>query len=311
MKIVYFGSPEFAVLPLEKLIESGHEIAAVITQPDRKKGREQKLCPTAVKEFALQKNLEVFQPEKVNEPEAVQKILSCKAELFVTAAFGQILKRDLLYGAKYGAVNLHASLLPKYRGAAPIHYALWQGEKITGVTTMYMNEGMDTGDMIYKAEYEILPEDNTEKLYEKLSAIGADLLCKTVNDIEKGIAPRIPQNDEEATYAKLLKKEDEIINWQQKAEEIYNHVRAFNSWPVAYSFFDGKRIKIWETRVLNEKNSKENAGEIIAVCKEGVKVCCGQKSVLLLCTVQPEGKGKMPAADWARGKNLKTGMSFS
>lgn len=309
MKIVYFGSPDFAVLPLQKLIEAGHEILGVVTQPDRKKGRSQELCPTPVKEFAVKNGLQVFQPEKVNLPEERDAILALGAELFVTVAFGQLLKPELLYGTKFGAINLHASLLPKYRGAAPIHYALWKGEKITGVTTMYMNEGMDTGDMIYKAEYEILPEDNTEKLYEKLAVIGAELLCKTIEDIGKGVAPRIPQDNSEASYATLLKKEHEIINWQQTAKEIFNHIRGFNSWPVAYTLCDGKRLKLWEAVAIDEKASAA-AGEVLGFDNLGVKVCCGDGSVLLLQTVQPEGKGRMKAADWARGKQLTKGIQL-
>lgn len=306
MKIVYFGSPEFAVKPLAALLEAGHEVLAVVTQPDRKKGRSMQLCPTPVKEFALQKGIKVLQPEKVNEENATAELLALGADLFVTAAFGQILKKPLLYGTRYGAINLHASLLPRYRGAAPIHYALWQGESLTGVTVMHMNEGMDTGDMIYKAEYAIEAEDTTELLYEKLSDIGSELLCRTVADIGKGCAPRIPQNDAEASYAHLLHKEDEIINWQQSAKQVFNHIRAFNSWPVAYTLYEGRRLKLWSSAATEESLAAQ-AGTLL-LREYGVFVCCGDGKLLHLLTVQPEGKGKMSAMDWARGKHIADSM---
>ena len=306
MRIVYMGSPDFAVRPLEALIGAGHEIAAVITQPDRPKGRGGKVQFTPVKDAALAHNLPVMQPARVNEAEVVAEIAALKPDILVVVAFGQLLKKPLLELAPYGAVNIHGSLLPYYRGAAPIHWALINGEKETGVTIMYMDEGMDTGDMIASMQMPIFDNYNVGDVYEKLSDMGAELLLQSLQDMKTGVARRTPQNHAIATYAPLLKKEHEEIHWERTAEEVHNHIRGMYPFPTVHTVYGGKRLKVGASAVGTETMSG-NPGEVLAVDKEkGILVACGKGNVWLKL-VQPEGKKMMSAQDFIRGYGIKQG----
>ena len=306
MRIVYMGSPDFAVKPLEALIEAGHDVAAVITQPDRPKGRGGKVQFTPVKDAALAHDLPVLQPARINEPEVVAEIAALKPDILVVVAFGQLLKKPLLELAPYGAVNIHGSLLPYYRGAAPIHWAIINGEKETGVTIMYMDEGMDTGDMIASMQMPIFDNYNVGDVYEKLSDMGAELLLQSLHDMEAGVARRTPQNHAIATYAPLLKKEHEEIHWEKTAEEVHNHIRGMYPFPTVHTMYGGKRLKVGASAVGAETGSG-TPGEVLAVDKEnGVLVACGKGSVWLKL-VQPEGKKMMSAQDFIRGYGIKPG----
>ena len=314
MRIVYFGSPDFAVPSLKALYVAGHDIVAVVTQPDRAKGRGGNIAMTAVKKEALALNIPVIQPEKVNDPQVVCEIMEYGADIFVVVAFGQILREALLTATKYGAVNLHASLLPAYRGAAPIHWAVVNGEERTGITTMFMDRGMDTGNIIHMEGLEISPGDDTGTLHEKMSLLGAGLLCRTVADIEAGIAPSIPQNNALASYAPLIKKEDEVINWRMTAWQIHNHIRGMSPWPVAHTVIEGRRLKVWRSVADSEleifDTEKLTAGQVAAVIDgRGILVKTG-KDCLLLTEVQPEGRQRMPADAFARGYKITTGTKF-
>ncbi len=299
MRIVYMGSPDFAVSPLLALREAGHEITGVVSQPDRPKGRKGQLTQTPVKEAAIKAGLAVITPENVNEPEVLEEIAAWQPELLVVAAFGQILKKPLLELAPLGAVNIHASLLPRYRGAAPIHWALINGEKETGITTMYMDENLDTGDIILQRSLSIAEEDDTGKLYEKLSALGAALIVETVALIQAGKAPRIPQNHADSTYAALLKREHERIDWQKSAAVLACQIRGLSPWPGAYTKWQDEVFKIWKASPLAEAAGAQ-PGTVLGIGKEGVRVACGE-GALLLQAVQPFGKSRMQAVDWYRG----------
>lgn len=308
MRIVFMGSPDFALPSLQKLVDANANIVAVITQPDRPKGRHQLLTPTPVKELALSLGLPVLQPARINAPEAVAAIRALKADLFVVVAFGQILKKELLDIPPLGSVNVHGSLLPAYRGAAPVHWALLRGEKQTGVTTMFLNEGMDSGDMIFKAQTDILDTDDTGSLYARLAEMGADLLLQTIRAIENGNAPAIPQEEAFATYAPSLKKDDEQLDWQQNAEAVWNHIRGLAPWPVAHTFFGGKRLKLLQASLL-ETESCGTPGEIRGITADGLQVFCGKGSIVIH-KVQPEGKAAMDAAAFCRGYRLEVGQTL-
>ncbi len=299
MRIVYMGSPDFAVLPMQALLAAGHEIVGVVSQPDRPQGRKRQLTPTPVKAAALAAGLPVLTPEKVNDVEVLTTLHNWQPELLVVAAFGQILKKPLLELAPLGAVNIHASLLPAYRGAAPIHWAIINGEKETGITTMYMDEKLDTGDMILQQAIPIVETDDTGRLYEKLAEVGAALIVETVALIAQGKAPRIPQDHTVASYASLLKREHERLDWQKSAQQLANQIRGLSPWPVAYTLLDGQVFKIWQAHPLAEDNPGK-PGLLLPAGKNGLKVVTGE-GALFLETVQPYGKSKMAASDWRRG----------
>ncbi len=320
MRIVFMGSPDFAVPSLRALAAAGYEIPLVVTQPDRAKGRSKKPAPTQIKEAALELGLPLWQPENINTPQSLEKITQAKPDILVVVAFGQILKKPLLCAAPYGAINLHGSLLPKYRGAAPIQWAIINGEKKTGVSTMFLNEGMDTGDIIYKAEIPINEEDNFATLYKGLRGLGAGLLLKTVADLDAAQKDRKPQDDSLASYAPLIKKEHEKINWQKSAIQVCNLIRGLYPQPAAYTNWEGKRLKIGKAAVYEEESykeksfkekvyeeqSKESPGKVLEILPKGPRIACGQGSVILEL-LQPEGKNMMPAGDFQRGGGLKAG----
>lgn len=303
LRVVFMGTPDFAVPCLNALIDAGHDIIAVVTQPDRPKGRGKQLRPSPVKQTALDNQLAILQPGNVKDPAFVQEISDLAPDIIVVVAYGQILPKHLLELPRQGCINVHASLLPKYRGAAPIHWAIINGEQKTGVTTMYMDVGMDTGDMLLKAETVIGPEDTTGLLHDKLMIDGAKLLLKTLSLIETGQAVRIPQDHTSATYAPLLTREIERIDWHLSAQEIHNRIRGLSPWPGAYCLYKEKSLKLCTARVANINalsGMKQQPGRIHAITSDGVIVEAGVGAIELL-ELQPECRQRMNARDCASG----------
>ena len=300
--IVYMGSPEFAVGPLEALLNAGYNIPLVVSQPDKPKGRKGIMTPTAVKAWAEEHDLRVITPQNVNEESVVEEIRSCKPDLLVVTAFGQILKKPLLEMAPHGAVNIHASLLPKYRGAAPIHFAIMNGDKLTGVTTMFMDEGLDTGDMILQSAVEIEADDNLETLRNKLMILGNDLILETVSLIQDNLEPREDQLDVESSYAHKILPKYEKIDFNRTAFEVHNQIRALSPEIGAYALFEegAKKMKFWQTS-LTEDAAEEPAGTLVKFDKKAVYVAAADK-LLKVTELQPAGKGRMRAVDWWRGQ---------
>lgn len=300
--IVYMGSPEFAVGPLTKLKEAGYNIPLVVSQPDKPKGRKGILTPTAVKAWALENGVPVITPKNVNDDEVVAEIRNCRPDLLVVTAFGQILRKPLLELAPHGAVNIHASLLPKYRGAAPIHFAIMNGEKLTGVTTMFMNEGLDTGDMILQAAVEIADEDNLATLRDKLMVLGNDLILETVALIQDNLEPRESQPDEESSYAHKILPQHEKIDFKRSALEIHNQIRALSPEIGAFAQYEdgAKKMKFWQTALTEEATDAE-PGTLVKFDKKAIYVAAADK-LLKVLELQPAGKGRMRAVDWWRGQ---------
>lgn len=305
MKIIYMGTPDFAVLPLEALYEDGHEILLVVTQPDKPKGRGHKLQVSPVKEYALSKNIPVYQPESAKTDEAYEYLASFGADIFIVAAYGQILPQRVLDIPKFGCINIHASLLPRYRGAAPIQWSIINGETVTGVTTMQMNAGLDTGDMLIKEEVEITPTDTGETLHDKLALAGVVAIRKTISAIENGTLAPEKQDDEKSCYAPMINKMTGYIDFSKSASEINNLVRALNSYPYASTTYNGIRFKIIASKVVDDVNGK--IGEIKSVTKDGILVKCGE-CALLITDVQFEGKKKMPVSEFIKGNTIDTGV---
>ncbi|MBQ9991413.1 MAG: methionyl-tRNA formyltransferase [Lachnospiraceae bacterium] len=306
MKIVFMGTPDFAVGALQALIGSEHQVAAVVTQPDKPKGRSGKLQVTPVKACALEHGIPVFQPIKIKTPEAVEVLRGYEADLFVVAAFGQILSREILEMPRFGCVNIHASLLPKYRGAAPIQWAILAGEEETGITLMQMDEGLDTGDMLAKCTVKIEARDTGESLFTKLAEAGARLLIDTLPAIEAGTLIREPQDDSLSSYAPMIKKEMGRIDWNQPALYLERMVRALNSWPSAYTSLKGKTLKIWEAGV-KEGNTDLPPGTICQVTRESIKVQT-KEGILCLSSIQLEGKKRMETRAFLLGYEVEPGI---
>lgn len=310
MKIVFMGTPDFAVGALEAIIEAGHEITAVVTQPDKAKGRSGQMQFPPVKECALKYNLPVFQPVKIKTPESVEKLKKFEADIFVVAAFGQILSKEILDMPKYGCVNIHASLLPKYRGAAPIQWAVIDGEEETGVTIQQMNEGVDTGDILSQEIVKLDAKETGASLFDKLAVCGAQLIVKTLEEIEKGTIVPVKQDDSKSTHAKMLDKSLGKIDWSKDAVSIERLVRGLNSWPSAYSSFNGKSVKFWDCDVINaESINDEESGTIINVDKDFFDVACGN-GILRVRELQLEGKKRMDTKSFLLGNQWKTGMKL-
>ena len=307
MRIVFMGTPDFAVGSLQALCESGkHEILAVVTQPDRPKGRGNKLLQTPVKEYALEQGLTVYQPQKVKTPEFVELLHELQPELIVVAAFGQFLSKEILELPKYGCINVHASLLPKYRGAAPIQYAIIKGEKESGVTIMQMDIGMDTGAMLDKVVVPIAENTTMGELHDALREQGAALLLQVIDKIAAGTAIAEPQDNEQATYATLLDRSMEHIDWSKTAQEVHNLIRGFNPAPSTFTKLpNGKSLKIWGSK-MTAKNSTAAAGTVIATGKHSFFVACGE-GVLEITEVQPESKKRMPAQVFLNGRGVQEG----
>ena len=307
MKIVYMGTPDFAVPPLAALVQNGYEVTAVVTQPDKPKGRGKTLLPTPVKEEAMKHDIPVYQPLKVREPEFVETLKKLEPDMIIVAAFGQIIPKTILDMPKYGCLNIHASLLPKYRGAAPIQQAVIDGEKVSGVTIQQMGEGLDTGDMISKIVIPISPTETGGSLFGKLAQAGADLLIKTLPSIEQGTAEFEKQPEESPTpYAAMITKQMGLINFGKSAEELERLVRGLNPWPSAYTFLNGKTLKVWKCAVECAECGKEAPGMIIGVDKSGIHVACG-RDALILKEVQLEGKKRMETDAFLRGYQVTAG----
>lgn len=307
MRIVFMGTPDFAVGSLQALCESGkHEILAVVTQPDRPKGRGNKLLQTPVKEYALAQGLTVYQPQKVKTPEFVELLHELQPELIVVAAFGQFLSKEILELPKYGCINVHASLLPKYRGAAPIQYAIIKGEKESGVTIMQMDIGMDTGAMLDKVVVPIAENTTMGELHDALREQGATLLLEVIDKIATGTAVAEPQDDAQATYATLLDRSMEHIDWSKTAQEVHNLIRGFNPAPSTFTKLpNGKSLKIWGSK-MTDKSSAAAAGTVIETGKHSFFVACGE-GVLEITEVQPESKKRMPAQVFLNGRGVQEG----
>lgn len=307
MRIVFMGTPDFAVGSLQALCESGkHEILAVVTQPDRPKGRGNKLLQTPVKEYALEQGLTVYQPQKVKIPEFVELLHELQPELIVVAAFGQFLSKEILELPKYGCINVHASLLPKYRGAAPIQYAIIKGEKESGVTIMQMDIGMDTGAMLDKVVVPIEENTTMGELHDALREQGAALLLQVIDKIAAGTAVAEPQDNEQATYATLLDRSMEHIDWSKTAQEVHNLIRGFNPAPSTFTKLpNGKSLKIWGSK-MTDKNSAAAAGTVIETGKHSFFVACSE-GVLEITEVQPESKKRMPAQVFLNGRGVQEG----
>ena len=306
MRLVYMGTPQFAVPTLSALSEAGHDIALVISQPDRPKGRGLKLLPPPVKVRAAELGIEVYQPEKVRLPEAVERIRQAGPDAIVVAAFGQILPKSVLDIPPMGCFNVHASLLPAYRGAAPINWCIVNGDAVTGVTIMKMDPGMDTGDMLLKAEEPILPDDTAGSLTDRLSALGAGLIVKALDGLD-GLVPE-KQDSASATYAPMLKKETGLIDWTRPAVEIERLVRGLDPWPGAYSASAGGIMKIWGASALPDSSDME-PGKVVSAGKDGVVVAAGSGS-LLITELQGPGGRRMKAADYMAGHKLTAGERF-
>lgn len=302
MRILFMGTPEFAVPSLEALVAAGHEVCGVFSQPDKPVGRHQnKLQPTPVKECALAHNIPVFQPVKMRDGTALAQIQALVPELIVVAAYGRILPEDILACPPKGCINVHSSLLPKYRGAAPINWAVINGDTVSGVTIMHMATELDAGDIIAQESTEIGPDETAEELYRRLSILGADLLVQAVSAIEAGLAQRTPQNGEEATLAPMLGKELSPMDWSRTAHALHCQVRGLLPWPVASTDkLTGETIKVYRTEETGDKTQAE-PGTVLAAGKQGIDVACGEGSVLRITELQAPGKKRMKAADYLRG----------
>lgn len=307
MRVVYMGTPDFAVQPLKKICEAGHEVVGVYTQPDRQKGRGKKFLPSDVKVAAEELGLSVYQPEKLREESVVEELRNLNPDIIVVAAYGQILSEDVLNIPKYGCINIHASLLPKYRGASPIEASIINGDEKTGITIMYMAKGLDTGDIIDQADMEI-GLHNTETLTEALSKIGADLVVKVMADIEAGTATRTAQNDEDSCYCGKLDKSMGIVDWNKSAAEIERLVRGLYPWPCVSMTLDGKNLKLIASEVVEVQDDTVPVGSVCEVTKKYFVIKCADKG-LKIKKLQPEGKKPMDTVAFLNGYKVTVGMN--
>lgn len=310
MKVLFMGTPDFSVGTLEALADAGHEVCLAVTQPDKPKGRGKEMQFPPVKEAAMRRGIPVFQPKRVRTPESVEYLKSFQADVCVVVAFGQILTKELLDMTPFGCINVHASLLPKYRGAAPIQWAILRGEEVTGVTTMQMDESIDTGDMLLKTEVSITPEETGESLHDKLAAAGAQLAVRTLEELEAGTLRPIKQGESPTPYAKMLDKKMGSIDWSRPAAEIERLVRGLNSWPSAYTHWNGKVMKIWKTGVKSAQSGDTTQqaapGTILEVEKDSFSVQTGD-GVLVVQEVQLPGKKHMEVQAFLRGNTVVPG----
>ena len=313
LRVVFMGTPEFAVPCLAALhADDNCEVIGVYTQPDKPRGRGQKLLPSPVKAWAEEHGLPVHQPVKIKTEEATAELRGLKPDLVVVVAFGQILSQEILDIPPHGCINVHGSLLPRYRGAAPMQWCVINGETKTGITTMMMDAGLDTGDMLLKEELTIGPDMTLEEVHDNLMEMGAQVLMKTIEELRAGTLKRVPQEGE-SNYAPMLTKETGHIDWQKSAQEIHNLVRGLNSWPGAYTAHEGQKFKIWRTVLTGETvTSGTTAGEILAAdSSQGLKVAAGDGQVLAITELQAPGKKKMQAQDYLRGNSLAAGSCFA
>ncbi len=315
MKIVFMGTPKFALPSLRRLLEDGHEIQLLVTRPDKPKGRGRKLTPPPTKELAISQGIPVEQPTNLRSPDFYNLLKSLQLEVIVVVAYGKILPQELLDLPPYGGVNLHASLLPRYRGACPINWTLINGEQETGVTTIKMNAEMDAGDILISRKVTIAPRETAEELEKRLSLVGAELLCETLARLQDGqLSPR-PQDHSQATFAHRLKKEDGRIDWGKAAMQIFNAIRGLTPWPGAYSMFRGKMVIFRRGELFDAPTGKKlpvrEPGEIVALDKRGIVVQCGDRAYLLITELQPESRRRMRAVDFVNGYRVKSGEKFS
>ena len=308
MKIIYMVTPDFSVAPLEAIIRAGHEVTAVVTQPDKQKGRGKEVQMTPVKECALSHGIPVLQPVKIKEPEAVAELKKYPADIFVVAAFGQLLTEEILNMPKFGCINIHASLLPAYRGAAPIQRVIINGEEKTGVTIQQMAKGLDTGDMLLKKEISIDPKETGGSLHDKLSAAGAELIVEALSKIEKGEVVPEKQDDALSCYAKKLDKAMGLIDFDQSAVSIERLIRGLNPWPSAFTLYKGKTLKIWEADVV-PLEKKEEPGTVVFVAKDFFDIAT-KEGALRVKSLQLEGKKKVAVKDFLLGYEIVCGMKF-
>ncbi len=305
MKIVFMGTPDFSVAALAALAKE-HMISLVVTQPDRARGRGKKVIPSPVKKMAAELNIPVFQPNRLRDPDAIARVVDEGADVIVVVAFGQILPKEVLHAPKYGCINIHASLLPKYRGAAPIHRAIQAGESESGVTIMQMDEGLDTGDMLSVETIEITETMTTGQLHDALSELGAKMIVETLNKIEDKTIQGLPQDDHFATYANKIAKSEAEIDWRMEAVAIHNAIRAFDPFPGAWTNFNSLKLKCFSTACA-ERESSGTPGEVLEVTQEGFRVQTGRGS-LWVKEVQIPGKRRMPVSDFLRGNKLEKGV---
>lgn len=306
MKIIFMGTPDFAAASLEALIASRHEIQAVVTQPDKPKGRKGELTPSPVKVVAEEKGIKVYQPLKVRDEEFVETLRAYNPDVIVVVAFGQIIPLSILKMPKFGCVNIHGSLLPKYRGAAPIQWAVLDGEKETGITTILMDEGIDTGDILLKKTIKIDTDETSGSLFDKLMTLGAETILETLDELEKGSLTPTKQGESPTAYAKMLTKAMGLIDFTRSAKELDCFVRGMDPWPSAYTLLVGKTLKLWKVRAV-EKSGK--AGSVIEIGKESFTIACGEGAIEVL-EVQLEGKKRMSAGDFLKGSTLNKGQEL-
>jgi methionyl-tRNA formyltransferase len=305
MRILFMGTPDFAVPCLERLIQDGHEIVGVVTQPDKPKGRGHKLMPPPVKETALKNRIAVFQPQSLKNEGFLPELKNLQPDLIVVVAYGKILPRYVLEFPPHGCINVHASLLPKFRGAGPIQWSIIEGETITGVTTMYMGEQLDAGDMILKAETAIDDEETAGTLFDRLAVMGAELLVETLTCMESGKVPREKQDESLVTYAPMVSRETGHIDWNKDAKAIRNLIRGTNPWPLSYSVYQGQTLKI--IHATQGETSCGTPGEILAADKHGIRVACGNGETLCIDEIQMQGSKRMRVADYLNGHEIAVG----
>lgn len=304
MRIVFMGTPDFAAASLKKLIDEKYDVVGVFTQPDKPRDRGMKLSYSPVKELAMENGIPVYQPTKLRDGTATELVKSLEPDILVVVAYGRILPDDMLEVPKYGAINVHASLLPKYRGAAPIQWAVLNGDKITGVSTMYLASEMDTGDIIYTAETEIGEFETSGELFDRLMVMGAELLDRTLRDIEAGVAPRTPQDHSSASYVKMLDKSLSPIDWAKTPREIIKHIYGLQPWPVATAELDGKAFKVYSAEYTQTKTLK-SPGSIVSVGKQGIEIACLGGETVLITELQAADKKRMKASDYLLGHPIK------
>lgn len=304
MRVVFMGTPDFAAASLEQLIRDGYDICAVFTQPDKAKGRKMEVIPSPVKQIALKHNIPVYQPERLRTEEMTKCFHDLKPDIIAVVAYGKLIPDEIIQSAKYGAVNLHGSILPKYRGAAPIQWAVLNGDRKTGVSTFYLCSEMDAGDIIYSKEIEIGEFETSGELFERLKYIGAELLSKTLKDINNGTAPRIKQDEEKASYITRLDKTLSPIDWNKRPREIMKWICGLQPWPVATMELQGIACKVFRAEYTDTK-TKEKPGIIIRADDEGIEISCGSGESIRITELQAPGKKRMSAADYLRGHPIR------
>ena len=307
MKILFMGTPDFALFSLKGLCENGYNVVGVITQPDKPKGRGYVLTPPPVKVYAMEQNIPVYQPNSLRTEEFASLLQEINPDIIAVVAYGKILPKNVLDYPKYGCINVHGSLLPEYRGAAPMQMAIIDGKKVTGITTMYMAEGLDTGDMLLKAECEIAENDNFEVIHDRLGILGAQLLQKTVDGLEKGEITPSPQDHDKATHTSKILKEDCEIDFSKDCDTVHNLIRGLSPIPLAFTHMpDGKLLKIVESEICERESENQENGKVVSLENGKIRVLCGKGSINIL-KVLPEGKGRMSAADFIRGRKINEG----